>query len=123
MKILTFRQYGMPAVLVLILGVLNAVPNPASAQPGTYCGLPLYPNAIVKRKGPPLRDHNEASTNDRAEDVVAWYKQHLPGVRLTPQPGGALFDRVVGGHYEWLVNVITLNSTGHVMILLDCYRH
>jgi hypothetical protein len=123
MKILTFRRYGIPPVLLLILGVLCAVPNPASAQAGTYCGLPLYPNAIVKRKGPPLRDHNEAFTDDRAENVVAWYKQHLPGTHLTPQPGGALFDRVVGGHYEWLVNVTTSNKTGHVVILLDCYRH
>jgi len=123
MKCLSFRQYGIPAVLVLILGVVYAVPNPASAQASTYCGLPLYPNAAVKRKGPPLRDHNEAYTDDRAADVVAWYKQHLPGAQLTPQPGGALFDRVVGGHYEWLVNVVTLHTTGHVQILLNCYRH
>jgi hypothetical protein len=107
-----------PALLLVLLLVGVFASSPANAAgPGRYCGLLLYPNAVPQ--GPARRNRtNFALTTDSEKDVVAWYAQHLPDLRVMPESGGrVLFLNPYGKNWSFTIESL---QPGQVRIVFNC---
>lgn len=107
------------AALLVVLPALGAfASNPvAAAGPGRYCGLLLYPNAIPQ--GIARRNRtNFALTGDSEKDVVAWYTQHLPHLRVMQESGGrVLFLNPYASNWAFTIET---PRPGQVRIVFNC---
>jgi hypothetical protein len=103
-------------LVLALVGAFASSPVNAAGS-GRYCGLLLYPNAIPQ--GPARRNRtNFALTTDSEKDVVAWYAQRLPDLRVMHESGGrVLFLNPYGKNWSFTIDT---PRPGQVRIVFNC---